>query len=33
MWMRGIGQDFNVIRRFGQIVQLIAGPSGQIIAN
>jgi hypothetical protein len=33
MWMRGIWQDFNVIRRRSQIVQPISGPDGQIIAN
>ena len=33
MWMLGVWQDFNVIRPFGQIVQLIAGPDGQVIAN
>ena len=33
MWMWGIGQDFNVIRRRSQIVQLGSGLGGQIIFN
>ena len=33
MWMWGIGQDSNVIRRRSQIVQLRTGPDGLIIAN
>ena len=33
MWMWGIGQDSNVIRRRSQIVQLRTGPDGLIIVN
>ena len=33
MWMWGIGQGFNVIRRRSQIVQLGSGLGGQIIFN
>ena len=33
MWMRGVWQDFNLIRRRSQIVQLRTGPDGLIIAN